>query len=110
MVVREFAVNEGAEGSFVKMFGPAGLWNEILRQDEGYLGSVVECASELERRYTVFDFWRSHLAFERFRQQYTAECERFSEMLRREGWVGHEVLLGMYYEPDDGEESGLVTR
>src|SRR5947209_20081048 len=67
VVVREFLVSEGRERDFETIFGPEGIWPEILRRSRQFLGSELRLTSPLERRYQARDYWMSHTGFEAFR-------------------------------------------
>ncbi|MGZ4890295.1 MAG: hypothetical protein ACXWBH_14030, partial [Candidatus Angelobacter sp.] len=70
MIVREFVVAEGREEDFKKVFGPEGIWFELLRRSAEYLGTDCRLEAQAERRYRVLDYWQSHESFEDFRRQY----------------------------------------
>lgn len=55
------------------------------------------------------DFWKSHAEFERFREIRATDIEKFNLLLASEGLVEKRELAGMYYEADDGDESGWVS-
>ena len=109
MVAREFWVREGCERNFVKVFGPDGLWSELLRRSQEYVKTELR-RSAVERRYKTFDYWQSHLGFERFREQYQADCDRLSRLIANEEWIEREILLGSFYmdESDTDEGTDLV--
>ena len=90
------------------VFGNAGIWTELLRRAEGYLGTEILCESPAERRYRVRDFWRSHREFEVFRTQFTAEVERFHSLLMGEGVVSKFEVVGTYYD-ERGDGDNLVA-
>ncbi len=87
------------------MFGKAGIWTDLLRRAEGFMGTEIWCESPAERRYRVRDFWRSHREFEEFRERFVAEVERFHSLLISEGIVGKFEVVGTYYdERGDGDD------
>src|SRR5437868_9688652 len=110
VVVREFWVNEGCERNFEKVFGLDGLWSELLRRSDEYVTTELRVESTAERRYRTFDYWKSHLGFERFREKNQADCDRLSRLIANEGWIEREILLGSFYidESDADEDTGLV--
>jgi len=108
VIVREFWVREGCERSFEKVFGPDGIWPELLRRSDGYVKTELRLQSGAERRYRAFDYWNSHLGFERFREQYQAECEKLSRLIAREEWIEREFLLGSFYIDESDADEGLV--
>jgi heme-degrading monooxygenase HmoA len=109
-VVRGFVVEEGRERDFEEVFSRGGIWQELLGRSPGYLKSSVRL--ELfggQRRYKVFDYWRSHQDFEQCRSEQQEEIERLSLLLVSEGTVRRATVLGSFYE-EGPDESGLVLR
>jgi hypothetical protein len=87
------------------VFGPGGIWRELLGRAEGYAGAEIWCESPAELRYRVRDFWRSHREFEMFRERFAAEVERFHSLLTGEGIVVKFEVVGTYYdERGDGDD------
>ena len=109
-MVRGFVVDEGRERDFEEVFSRGGIWQELLGGSPGYLKSSLRMElSRGQRRYKVFDYWRSHQDFERCRSERQEEIERFSLLLASEGMVRRETVLGSFYE-EGPEEGGLVLR
>jgi hypothetical protein len=91
------------------VFGVGGVWQRLLGQASGYLGSESWCESSEARQYRVRDFWAWHRDFERFRKGLHAEFEHFEEWIRFEGLIEKEQFLGAYYERfDEGSGQDLV--
>jgi hypothetical protein len=90
------------------VFGSDGIWPELLRQSGEYLKTECRQESKTERRYRTLDYWRTHLGFERFREQYQAECEKLSRLIAREEWIEREFLLGSFYIDESDADEGLV--
>jgi len=87
------------------VFGPGGIWRELLNRAKGYAGTECWCESLAERRYRVRDFWRSHREFEMFRVRFVAEVERLHSLLMSEGVVSKFEVVGTYYdERGDGDD------
>jgi hypothetical protein len=87
------------------VFGPGGIWRELLRRAEGYVGTEIWSESSTERRYRVRDFWRSHQEFELFRARFAVEVERFHSLLLSEGIDNKFEVVGTYYdERGDGDD------
>jgi hypothetical protein len=108
VVVREFWVREGCERNFAKVFGADGLWSELLRRSDEYLRTELRAEPGAERRYRTFDYWESHLGFERFREQYQADCDKLSRLIANEEWIEREILLGSFYVDESDEGTDLV--
>ena len=87
------------------MFGPGGIWRELLIRAEGYAGTEILCESSTERRYRVRDFWWSHREFEMFRERFGVEIERFHSLVIGEGIASKFEVVGTYYdERGDGDD------
>jgi len=108
VVSRELVASEGREGDVERIFGPTGIWSELLGKAAGYLGSELICKSKRERRYGAFDFWTSHWEFEWSRERCRVECERFAQLIAGEGLLEREVFLGAYYGNEPGDEEDIV--
>ena len=107
MIVREFVVAEGREEDFRKVFGPEGIWFDLLRRSAEYLGTDCRQEAQAERRYKVLDYWLSHESFEDFRQRYQLEYEKFSRLIASEGLVERETLLGSFYRGESDFDEGI---
>ena len=107
MIVREFVVAEGREEDFKKIFGPDGIWSELLRRSAEYLGTDCRLEAEAERRFRVTDCWLSHESFEDFRRQYQLEYEKFSRLIASENLVERETLLGSFYGGGSDFDEGI---
>jgi hypothetical protein len=107
VIVREFVVAEGREEDFRKIFGPEGIWFDLLRRSAEYVGTDCRLEAEAERRYRVLDYWLSHESFEDFRQRYQLEYEKFSRLIASEGLVERETLLGSFYRGDSDFDEGI---
>lgn len=110
LLIREFVAAEGREEVFEKVYGPDGIWSELLRLSPQYLGSELREQSKAERRYRVFDYWRSHKDFEFFREYHRQAYEKFSLWIQSEKLIERETVLGSFYESgsDFDEGTGLV--
>jgi hypothetical protein len=86
------------------VFGPDGIWRELLGLSQDYLGSEVKSEAPAERQYRVRDFWMSHPALERFRQSFAVEYERLSLLMASDRLVDRIEMVGEYYEAGGGGE------
>jgi hypothetical protein len=108
-VDRRFWVPDGRRAEFEGVFKISGPWTTLLRGAEGYLLTEVWCEVPEARQYRVKDSWMWHRDFERFRDRFQSEFEKFEQWLRSEGLTEREQFLGAYYEKlDDGGEEDLV--
>ncbi len=96
---------DGRQPDLEVVFGPAGIWSELLGRAVGYAGTEMWCEFPAERRYRVLDTWWSHREFEKFRARFGTEVERFQSMLLSEGIASKFEVVGTYYdERGDGDD------
>ena len=91
-----FWIREGRERDFERIFERDGIWPELLRRSRQFFGSELRFESELERRFTLLDYWESHVGFEAFRAIHQVDCQRFDRLVASEGLVAREELLGAF--------------
>lgn len=92
VVVWEFKVRAQAESRFEKAYGADGEWARLFRQDNSYFGTELIRDVKVGRQYVTLDFWRSKLAYDKFREEHRSEykaidakCEELTEMEREIG-------------------------
>ena len=96
---------DGRQRDLETVFGPGGIWSEMLGRVVGYRGTEVWCESRAERQYRVLDAWWSHREFEIFRSRFGNEVERFQSLLVSEGIASRFEVVGAYYdERGDGDD------
>jgi hypothetical protein len=110
-VVREFVVRAGCKREFAQVYGRDGLWDTLLRfARNGYQG--CELIERGPRRFELWDYWKSHVEFEAFREQGQGDVQMFQSWLNSVGLIEREEVLGMFYQddrgPDSDGETGLV--
>jgi heme-degrading monooxygenase HmoA len=76
----------------------------MLRGAKGFLKSELFRESRVERRYRLWDFWRSHLQFEAFRAAQQQPIEELAQLNRSRELVLREVQLGAFYIDEPGED------
>jgi hypothetical protein len=108
VVDRGFWVADGRRAEFEAVFGPGGLWPQLLSKADGYLLTELRCEAHEAGQYRVRDCWDWHRSFERFRSANQVEFERFEQWLRSTRLIEKEQFLGAYYEKSGGGEENLV--
>jgi hypothetical protein len=108
VVDRRFWVGDERQADFEVVFGLGGIWKELLSRARGYLGTGIERESP-EGRYRVRDFWKSHVNFEVFREQFVVECEKFNRLILAEGLIQKQQLVGEYYLDEGSDGDDLVS-
>jgi hypothetical protein len=109
VVDRRFWVGDGRQADFEVVFGPDGIWKDLLSKARGYLDTEIECESPVEGRYRVRDFWKSHLGFEEFRERFVVEYEKLDRLMVAEGLIEKQQLVGEYYSGEGSDGDGLVS-
>ena len=89
---------DGRQADLEVVFGPGGIWRDLLGRAEGYAGTETWCESSTELRYRVLDAWWSHREFEIFRARFGSELERFHSLLISGGIVSKFEIVGTYYD------------
>ncbi len=79
LVMWEFMVKPGMEARFEQVYGSAGDWARLFRQDKNYLGTELNRECEGSRRYITLDFWTSEQAYEKFRAQHLGEYQAIDQ-------------------------------
>ena len=86
VVIWEFRIRPEAKQRFEQAYGRDGRWAAFFRQDEQYIGTELNRDLKDPGRYVTLDFWRSHRAYENFRNAHQAEyadidreCEPLAE-------------------------------
>ena len=111
-MIREWLVHKGLEAEFERVFGSDGSWVKLLKSAEGYLGTRLE-KQEYRGFYRVRDSWRSHVDFERFREQRQEALKGFHQMLEAAGLIVSMFEIGAYYgssidDEDQGPDESLT--
>ena len=99
---------DGRQADLEAVFGPDGIWSELLGRGVGYAGTEIWCESPAERQYRVLDTWWSHREFEIFRMQFASEVDRFQSLLVSDGMASRFEVVGTYYD-ERGDGDDLVT-
>ena len=68
--IREYIVNEAAQGHFVLAYGPGGAWSRLFMDCDGFRGITVLQDRIQKLRYITFEIWDS----ETHREQALIHC------------------------------------
>lgn len=69
----DFLPATGREADFVAAYGPDGVWVELFRHGQGFLGTELHPLSEKPGWFRTIDRWQSEEAYLAFRRAYSAE-------------------------------------
>jgi heme-degrading monooxygenase HmoA len=64
------------EATFERIYGPQGDWAALFKTGEGFVRTELNRSQSDPQVYLTMDYWSSAEAYERFRQQHTAEYKR----------------------------------
>jgi heme-degrading monooxygenase HmoA len=89
VIVWEYEVAAGFEGTFERAYGPAGEWARLFGTHDGYLGTELVHGDRPDRFVTI-DRWAAEEDFEAFLDRHRAEyqaldarCDAFTVAERR---------------------------
>jgi hypothetical protein len=68
------------------------------------LKSELVCESRVERRFRLWDFWKSHEHFESFRATQQQAIDELAMLNASRELVVKEVQLGAFYIDEPGDE------
>jgi hypothetical protein len=84
VVLWEFEVKPGSEGSFEKVYGPTGAWVQLFERAPHYRGSKLLRDVAQPLHYYTIDYWDLETAYREFLDRYASayqELDRSSERL-----------------------------
>lgn len=79
----EYVVRPGCVAEFEEAYGPDGVWVELFRRAEGYVGTELHRDRRDGNRYVTIDYWESAEAWEGFREEMAAEFEAIDARCER---------------------------
>ena len=94
VILWKFAVKEGQETDFERVYGPEGDWVRLFGKGQGFVGTELLRSSDQPSEFVTADRWRSQGDFEKFRghnlDAYKAVDEQCADFTHQE------TLLGMF--------------
>lgn len=94
VVLWRFRSLVGQESEFEQAYGPSGVWTQLFRRGDGYLGTELLRRSDDPREYLAIDRWASRGAYEAFHARWSSEYRRLDRLL--EGLTEEETPLGAF--------------
>jgi heme-degrading monooxygenase HmoA len=86
LVIWQFRVRPGMEPTFASIYGPQGDWVALFKTATGFVRTDLNRSETDPRIYLTLDYWTSAEAYDRFRNQHSAEykaidaeCESLTE-------------------------------
>jgi quinol monooxygenase YgiN len=107
IVIWEFAVREEHIQEFTSAYGSNGIWANLFRQAEGYLGTELLRSSHEPGTFLTVDRWESATCFEVFQERLGAEYRKLDTQW--EGYTSSERKIGVFSEAESfppGERVG----
>ncbi|HEX6616851.1 MAG TPA: antibiotic biosynthesis monooxygenase [Gemmatimonadales bacterium] len=68
-ILWQFDVDDARAAAFAEAYGPAGSWEALFRQGEGFRGTEVFRRTAAPARFLTLDCWVSRDAYEAFRRE-----------------------------------------
>lgn len=75
----EFRVKPSRINDFESLYGSNGQWARLFRKAPGYIKTELLKDPRETNRYLTLDYWADRQAYERFRQDFSAEFNRLDE-------------------------------
>ena len=72
-IIWEFRPAQGRVSGFELAYGADGLWAELFRRAQGYLGTELRAPEVPGGWYRTLDRWESEDAYEAFREDFAEE-------------------------------------
>jgi len=79
---------------FEEAYGPEGVWAQLFRQVDGFVGTELSRDEKDRRRFLTMDFWVSKQAYDAFRALHQAEYEKID--VECEGLTESEREIGRF--------------
>jgi heme-degrading monooxygenase HmoA len=82
VVIWEFEPKAGRKKEFAAAYGPEGVWAQLFKQGEGYLGTELLRAPKKRQRYLTIDRWASEEARDAFLSEHQREYDEIDRNCR----------------------------
>ena len=69
----DFLPAPGREAEFVETYGPNGIWVDLFRKGQGYMGTDLFSLAERPGWYRTVDRWASESDYVQFRSEFATE-------------------------------------
>ena len=103
-IMWEFAVRDGLEAEFERMYGANGEWTAMNRQTRSYLGTSFLRDQNTPSRYIVVEYWSEMLVYEQYRSHRSFAITTFEA--RRATLIESIQPLGVFTALDVPERTG----
>jgi len=94
--VWQFQPAPSREAEFVAAYSGDGVWAQLFRQAEGYVGTQLLAPVEPGGPWLTLDRWQSQVAFERFQDDFGEAYRRLDAQL--EPLTAGELFIGAFEE------------
>jgi heme-degrading monooxygenase HmoA len=96
IVIWEYAVREEHIQEFTSAYGSNGVWANLFRRAEGYLGTQLLRSFHEPNIFLTVDRWESATCFEIFQERFGAEYKKLDTQF--EGYTLSEKKVGVFSE------------
>lgn len=94
VVVWQFEISEDKVSAFESAYGPEGLWAQLFRTSDKYIGTELLREAFVPNNYLTIDRWSSEEAFRAFRKGHDAEYEKLDREC--DDLTSRETRIGAY--------------
>ena len=91
----EYYVKDDFIEEFEKIYGAAGAWAQLFRDDKGYIRTELQRDIDNEKRYLTVDYWISKSAYVSFKKQFSEKFEELDKVC--EFLTEREIPLGSFH-------------
>lgn len=93
-ILWQFDVDDASAAAFAEAYGPAGPWEALFRQAQGFRGTEVFRRTAAPARFLTLDCWMSRGAYEAFRRERATDYAALDAAC--EGLTGGENFLAAW--------------
>ena len=94
VIIWEYLVKAEYSSQFEKIYGTTGVWADLFRKQNGYLGTELLRDSQGHEKYLTIDRWESLGDYELFLSRWKKEYEALDVLC--EGLTENETMIGMW--------------
>ena len=95
IIIWEYQVAPEKKNEFEKNYKADGVWAQLFKRENGYLGTELIHSTEHPAQYLTIDRWDTKENYEAFLSQWNDEYKKLDLMC--DGLTEHESCLGRFW-------------